>query len=602
MRLAAIGGAALCGLLAGLGSMSRAGEIELEEVVVYDFPDSSVAGRESSSSITIIGRDQIEESGAVNVYDLISARVPGVFADERGIFNYGVSTGAAGNLNIRGLGGVPNTQVLVLLDGQPTTMGLFGHPIPDAYPLEGVERVEILRGSHSLHYGDGAMGGVVNIITRRLDPAEGFATRVTAGGGEYHSYQAGITHAGTVDDLSYSASLLRRETEGHRPNSGFRSWNGYLKAGYRISENWQAVLNGWGVDFTVEDPGPVTEPRDQDSRDVTRGGAGLTLYNTYGETRGAVTFYGQRGKHRFTGYEDWKSTDTTAGLTGYQLIDLFPGNRLEAGGDVQRAGGRGEQPEAGVDIGKYHQARGGVYLDDQHTLWEVLTLQAGLRMAAAERDRARLLPRFGGRYLLTDSTVLHGQVARGYRSPTIRELYMFPPSTLDLEPEETWSSDLGVRQHFGDFLALDLTGYYIDAENLVIYRPPEAQNTGGLVNKGIEFTSVLAPAEWFETLFSYTYLDQNHRIAGLAPQVLKWINRFSWNGLSLQSTTTAAESLRLNEERNENFAVTDLRLSCRIYPAVFTFRINNLFNESYQMVDGYPLPGRWLWGEVSVDF
>lgn len=602
MRAWLVGLAAVGGLLAGPGGVSPAGEIELEEVVVYDFPDSSVAGREASSSITIIDREEIEESGAVNVFDLISGRVPGVLVDERGIFSYGAGTGAAGNLNIRGLGGSPNTQVLVLLDGQPTTMGLFGHPIPDAYPLEGVERVEILRGSHSLHYGDGALGGVVNIVTRRLAPEEGLATRVTAGGGEYQSYQAGITHAGTVEDFSYSATLLRRETEGHRPNSGFRGWNGYLKAGWRFSENWQAVLNGWGTDFTVEDPGPVNEPRDDDIREVTRGGAGLTLYNTYEETRGALTIYGQRGKHNFTGYEDWKSTDTTAGLTAYQLVDLFPDNRLEVGGDIQRAGGRGEQPEAGLDIGKYHQIRGGIYLDDGHTLGEALTLQAGLRLAAAEHDKARLLPRFGSRYLLTDSTVLHGQVARGYRSPSIRELYMFPPSSLDLEPEEAWSSDLGVRQHFGDLLALDLTGYYIDAENLVVYRPPEAQNTGGLVNKGIELAAVFTPVDWFEMLASYTYLDQNHRIAGLAPQVLKWINRFAWNDLSLQSATTVVGGLRLSAEEEENFAVTDLQISYRFEPAAFTFKVNNLFNESYQMVEGYPLPGRWLWGEVSVDF
>ncbi len=602
MRISRIGWAVFCGLLIGAGGMSGAGEMELGEVVVYDFPDSSVAGREATSSITIIDREEIEASGAADVYDLISARVPGVFADERGIFSYGVGPGSAGSLNIRGLGGTPNTQVLVLLDGQPTTMGLFGHPIPDAYPLEGVERVEVLRGSHSLHYGDGALGGVVNIITRRLEPEEGFSTRVTAGGGEYHSYRAGITHSGRVDDFSYSATLLRRETEGHRPNSAFRGWNSFLKAGYRISETWQAVVNGWGTDFTVEDPGPVTAPVDDDTRAVVRGGAGLTLYNEYEGSRGALTVYGQRGRHRFTGPEDWRSTDTTIGVTGYQSFELLPDNRLEVGGDIQRMGGRGENPEAGTDIGRYSQTRGGVYLDDQQTFFDLLTIQAGLRLAAAEHDRARLLPRFGARYLLTPSTVLHGQVARGYRSPSIRELYMFPPSTLDLEPEETWSSDLGVRQHFGDFLALDLTGYYIDADNLIVFRPPQAENTGRVVNRGVELSAVVTPADWFEMLASYTYLDQNRRVVGLAPHVLQWTNRVYWRKATLQSTTTGVRNLRLGEEGRESYAVTDLRLSYRLEPAVLTFRVDNVFNENYRMIEGYPLPGRWVRGEITVSF
>ncbi len=593
---------AILGILFLAAGSSAGEEVELGEVVIYDFPDSSVAGREATSSLTIIDREQIEDSGEINVYDLISARVPGVLIDGRGIFSYGVGPDSAGSLNIRGLGGDPNSQVLVLLDGQPTTMGLFGHPIPDAYPLGGVERVEILRGSHSLHYGDGAMGGVVNIVTRRLEPESGFTTQVKGGGGEYHSYQAGIAHSGSVDDFAYSASLLRRETEGHRPNSGFRGWNGYLKAGYRISENWQAVLNGWGVDFAVEDPGPVTAPHSDDRREVTRGGAGLTLYNTYEETRGSVTVYGQRGRHRFTGYEDWRSTDTTVGASGHQLIDLFRGNQLEVGGDIQRMGGRGEQPEAGVDLGRYYQTRGGVYLDDRHTFWEVFTLQAGVRLAAAEHDHVRLLPRFGARYLLTPSTVIHGQIARGYRSPSVRELYMFPPSSLDLEPEDAWSSDLGIRQNFGELFALDLTGYYIDAENLVVFRFPEAENTGGLVNKGVELSAVFTPAEWFEMVASYAYLDQNHRVIGLAPQVFKWINRLSWRGASLQSATTVVENLRLSEKQDEDFAVTDLHLSFRIDPAILTLKLNNVFNQSYQMVGGYPLPGRWLWGEITLNF
>lgn len=174
---------AIFGILFLAAGISAGEEVELGEVVIYDFPDSSVAGREATSSITIIDREQIEDSGEINVYDLISARVPGVLVDGGGIFSYGVGPDSAGSLNIRGLGGDPNSQVLVLLDGQPTTMGLFGHPIPDAYPLGGVERVEILRGSHSLHYGDGAMGGVVNIVTRRLEPEAGFTTQVTGGGG-----------------------------------------------------------------------------------------------------------------------------------------------------------------------------------------------------------------------------------------------------------------------------------------------------------------------------------------------------------------------------------------------------------------------------------
>jgi iron complex outermembrane recepter protein len=582
---------------------TRAQEVVLPEVVVYDFPDSSIAGREATSSITIIDREEIEQSGASDVYELISGRVPGVFVDQRGIFNYGIGPGASGNLSIRGLGGgTPNDQVLVLLDGQPTTMGIFGHPIPDAYPLEDVERVEVLRGSHSLHYGDLAMGGVVNIVTSRLRSEDGISTTAKVGGGEYHSYQASLAQTGKTGDFSYTASLLRRETEGSRPNSAFAGWNANIKAGYRLSENFQLVLNSWGVDLSVEDPGPVTAPRSDDTRDVRRGGAGLTLYTNLDGNPGAFTAYGEGGRHDFSGYESWKSHDEMAGLIAYQSFAIADDNRIELGGDIQKSGGHGWDQATDYDYGRFFQTRGGLYIDDQQVLWQLLTVQGGIRLEMAEHSEPRWLPRVGARYQLTETTILHSQIARGYRAPTIRDLYLFPPSSLELKPEEAWSSDIGIRQSLASFLSIDLTAYYIDADNLIVYMPPEAENTGGVVNKGIELSTIFTPVDWFEMLISYTYLDQNHRINGLAPHVLNWINRFFWRGFSFQSTTSLVDDLHFSD-REEDYCVTDLKLSYSLNKtAVFTFKVNNIFDEDYEMVEDYPMPGRWLWGEVSVTF
>lgn len=578
-------------------------DMELPEVVVYDFPDSSIAGREATSSITIIDREEIEQSGASDVYELISGRVPGVFVDQRGIFNYGIGPGAAGSLSIRGLGGgTPNDQVLVLLDGQPTTMGIFGHPIPDAYPLEDVERVEVLRGSHSLHYGNLAMGGVVNIVTSRLRSEDGVSTTAKVGGGEYHSYKASLSQSGKTGDFSYTASLLRRETEGVRPNSASRGWNANIKTGYYISESFQLVLNGWGVDISVEDPGPVTAPRSDDTRNMKRGGAGLTLYNTLEDTHGSVTIYGEGGRHDFPGYEEWKSHDENAGLIGYQSFEVVADNRIEMGGDIQRSGGHGWDTELDHDYGRFFQTRGGIYLDDQQILWELLTVQGGVRLELAEQADPQWIPRIGSRYQLTETTIIHGQISRGYRAPTIRDLYLFPPSSLELKPEEAWSSEIGIRQILASVLSVDLTVYYIDAENLIVFMAPEAVNTGGVVNKGLELLTIFTPTDWFEMIFSYTYLDQNHRIEGLAPHVLNWINRFFWRSFALQSSTSLVDNLHFSD-RNEDYCVTDLKLSYALNErARFTFKINNIFDDDYEMVEGYPMPGRWLWGEVSVTF
>ena len=115
-------------------------------------------------TISVIDRDQIEASSESALLPVLSQYVPGLFVTQKGITGFGVSEGAAGTVNIRGVGS--GNKVLMLFDGQPQWAGVFGHSLPDTYVASDVERVEVIRGPGSLLYGSNAMGGVVNIITR----------------------------------------------------------------------------------------------------------------------------------------------------------------------------------------------------------------------------------------------------------------------------------------------------------------------------------------------------------------------------------------------------------------------------------------------------
>lgn len=117
-------------------------------------------------SISVIEREEIEASSESALLPVLSERVPGLFVTEKGITGFGVSEGAAGTVNIRGVG--QGNKVLMLFDGQPQWAGIFGHSLPDTYVASDVERVEVIRGPGALLYGSNAMGGVVNIITRSI--------------------------------------------------------------------------------------------------------------------------------------------------------------------------------------------------------------------------------------------------------------------------------------------------------------------------------------------------------------------------------------------------------------------------------------------------
>ena len=104
-------------------------------------------------SVAVVGRDEIVRRQEASVLPLLTEQVPGLFVTGRGVMGYGVSNGAAGGISLRGVGGGSAAQMLVLIDGHPQYMGLFGHPIADAYQSMLAERVEVVRGPASVLYG-----------------------------------------------------------------------------------------------------------------------------------------------------------------------------------------------------------------------------------------------------------------------------------------------------------------------------------------------------------------------------------------------------------------------------------------------------------------
>jgi len=98
----------------------------------------SISKSKLPSSVSVISKRLIEEQNHVPLLDLVSQNVPNLFVTQRTNIGYGVASGAGGGISIRGAGGSPTTQVLVLIDGRPDIMGIFSHPLGDAYFMNDV--------------------------------------------------------------------------------------------------------------------------------------------------------------------------------------------------------------------------------------------------------------------------------------------------------------------------------------------------------------------------------------------------------------------------------------------------------------------------------
>ncbi|MBQ1909816.1 MAG: TonB-dependent receptor plug domain-containing protein, partial [Bacteroidaceae bacterium] len=195
-------------------------------------------------SVTVVSHEKLAENFRPSVLPTLTEQVPGLFITSRNLLGYGVSTGAAGSMMVRGVGS--GAQLLVLIDGQPQYAGLMGHPIPDAYQTMMAERVEVLRGPASVLYGSNAMGGVVNIITRQAQQ-DGQQTSFQLGAGSYGTLQGEAVNRLKYGRFSSVVGINYQRTDGHRANSNFASTAGFVKLGYELSDNWR--LTG-DVDMT----------------------------------------------------------------------------------------------------------------------------------------------------------------------------------------------------------------------------------------------------------------------------------------------------------------------------------------------------------------
>lgn len=212
--------------------------IELGEIVVTA---SRMAqhGYKIASDVTVITPEQIQDSGAQNVSGLLSEQV-GVDVSDTGSPKTAV-------IDIRGFGDTASRNVLVLVnDRKVNTMDISGPDILQI-PLESIERIEITRGAGSVLYGDNAVGGVINIITK-----EGKGDLKGKAGLTYGSYESmaeDLELSGEQSNISYYFFSKHSDTTGYRANSDLLAKDYSGRLGYRLSDRLKVSLNtSWHED------------------------------------------------------------------------------------------------------------------------------------------------------------------------------------------------------------------------------------------------------------------------------------------------------------------------------------------------------------------
>ena len=501
-------------------------------------------------SVTVVSGDEMRIKGATSVIDGIVGSAPGLSVTQRSVVGFGLGSSSTGKITIRGVGGTPNAQVLFLVDGRPDFVGLFSHPVPDAYALSQVERVEIVRGAASAVYGTNAMGGVINIISRRKHAA-GHGVSINAMGGPWSTYDGDVTFMGMLDSgLDYRLTAGHTHTDGHVEQSSFTRSHFSGTLGWR-SGAWDISVRGAATPFDGECAGEIS------TFDILRNSASLTAAYSEGDLTGRVIVHGNWGHHEFS--DGWESDDYTRGVTSYASYDMRGLFQTTLGVDVKQYGGSATAGSA--DYGDPSVIEFAPSLGLQVPVMNFAVLNGAFLAQYHNKYGWYACPEGGLVLHPVAELTLRGSVSRGFRSPDMRAMYLFqyrpgvgliPPDQKDyrdLDPEETLSTEVGASYTFARWLSVDMAAFRTKGTNLLAGSP--LQNVGDFTYKGLEFQSRFSLPRVTGRAFA-TVMDLGENKAGN--------EEFSAGLASTVSVEQFAVSIDLRHVRNRyDYASVDAR-------------------------------------------
>lgn len=602
---------------------SIADTLRLDEVVVTGTRNTTDI-RHLPQTVTVVGRDKLTENERVSVLPTLMEQVPGLMLTSRGVLGYGVSGGGSGGMMLRGISSGAG-QVMVLIDGHPQYNGIYGHSMSDAYQTMMAERVEVLRGPASLLYGSNAMGGVVNIVTRSMD-TDGSRAYVNLGAGSWGTFQSEAGYGMRRGKLRINANAQYSRSDNHRPHMGFEQYGGFAKVQYDLNVNWRLFADADITHFNASYPGTVTAPVLEADQWITRGAVTAGIENHYKRTSGRLSLYDSFGRHKLNdGYNAmngspqtrlFRSNDALMGVSWYQSAVLWEGSRLTVGFDYQNIYGHAyytsretdevletQNKQSGEE--RNHEIAG--YADIRQDIFSWLTAEAGLRYDHHTVTGSEWIPQMGIVIRPLRNGELKLMASKGFRNPTMREMYLYPPSNTNLEPEQMWSYEVSWKQrllsrrlHYGVNL------FYIDADNIIQTVNRKNVNTGALRNKGVEIELQYHINRHWSINTNHSWLDMRYPVVS-APKYKGYLGASMsygrWSGSAGLMQVCGLYTAVGENSTTEDFTLLNATVG---YAASKHARLwikgENLLAQKYEYMAGMPMPRATFMCGVNVEF
>lgn len=588
--------------------LARAAE-GLQEEIVVTATRTPVRAADALSSVTVVPREEIAALQPLDLVDVMR-KLPGMDISQSG------GPGSSASLFLRGNA---SDHTLFLVDGQRIGSATLGSTSFQFLNPGQIERIEVVRGSHSSLYGSDAIGGVVQVFTRDGSGTPG--SYISTAAGSHNQYQAAAGSNGSSGAWRYGLNASYMETDGidnleddsgnNGDDDGYRnkSLNGSL--GYRfdneadISLRYLAVgtrneyddaynpedrpySDGWMQNINLRGRLPVTDYW------LSTLSVGVATNDTdnYDGVSGTNT-----GHFRTTREQLFWQNDVTLGaddvLTlAYEYYD----DEVEASSLYEDAGG---DPVT-------HRSNE-AWMAELQLGWSRLDTVLGVRTDDNEEFGEKTTGSVSLGLDVDDAHRVIASWAEGFKAPTFNDLY-WPASAYtagnpDLVPETSDNRELGIRGTYTHW-HWSLTWFRNDVENLInwapgadfVFRPYNVADAG---IEGGEFISAAQWGEW-QVEASYTYVEArddatdallpNRARSNLVVNVDRSVGRWQF-GMSFK-----AQDKRYTDADNSSYlpgyATVGLRARCELLEGLQAkLRVDNLLDKGYQLNDGYNQDG-----------
>ncbi len=582
------------------------------------------------SSMSVITEEQIRRSGQTTLLGVLrNAGVPGIdFAQ----------SGTPGSVTSGFIRGANSAHTKVMMDGvplndpsSPTRNFDFG-----TFSLDNVERIEIIRGPQSTLYGSDAIGGAINIITKRgKGPAQFQSTSM---GGTFGTWQQSLSVSGGTDQYYYSLSGSYLQSDGFSAASkrfgnteydGFRNGNLGFRGGYIFNDYVDVDVvyryQKSRIDIDDGDSGPPNFFFPLDSNRINklesntvRPQVRVLMFDGALEQKAGFSYinYNRDAPGGFTQFfnGETRKFDYQANAKLFELEQFT--NTATLGVEYLDERSTTESVPAAMQFAR------SIYVQDQFALWDRWFTTLGARhddySIAGVADTYRVTTKY---QVKETNTAFHGTIGTGFRAPSLAEYFGFGGNTA-LRPEESKGWDVGIEQAFDSerrFVA-DATYFRNDFTDLIQFKsvpPPiffQNQNVALALTTGVELTANWQLFDDTSLTASYTHTDAfdrttNTRLLRRPP------NKYSL-GVSqflLDQKANVSANLRWSDYRNDvgafgptvlqSYTVANLQAYYDWKPSVRLFgRIDNVFDEKYEEVFAFATPRFSVYAGVTMTF